>query len=379
MFSRGRRRRDPGNILECRVVEKDGKLVVRLDESESDAPTVAAATPEIRSSLPGPPPATAPTQRLPTLAGGVSASASSTAPARLGANSVVSGLAAGVVGGVTAAAAAQLFRPHGGLKALEPEDFETGLRTALLIAFIGLVLGFALACWEGFTSGSPRKGVIDGVRGGAVGFGAGLMSGAAALGIYGALLTGSVTTPVWVLARGVTWMLFGGLVGLGLGSGRRGRTSGLVGGAFGGLCAGVAFEVLDRVQVFSSDGPLRLIGLVVTGAGIGLGVGVVERIRKEAWLRIIAGPMRGKEVILTKAITVIGSDHRADLVLVKDPEVSGRHLLLTRVGSGDVTARTTDGVSVTINGVGVLERTLRPGDEIALGATRMRFEQRSTP
>lgn len=364
------------------MVGRDRKLVVRLEDVEPRVPPVPARTAEIPGSSAGPSPPN-PTRHLPslpTLAGPEKGDSSSHSPVRLGANAAVSGLGAGVMGGVIAAATAELFRPKGGLRALEPEDFETGVRTALLIAFVGLVLGFALACWEGFTIGSVRKGVVDGIRGAAVGGGAGLISGAAALGIYGALLQGTpvTATPIWVLARGVTWLLFGALVGLGLGSGRRGMTSGLVGGALGGLFAGVSFELLDRAQIFSSDGPLRLIGLVATGAGIGLGVGLVERIRKETWLRVIAGPMRGKEVILTKATTVIGSDHRADLVLVKDPVVSGQHLLLTRDDTGAVTARTADGGSVTVNGVGVVERRLRSGDEIALGATRMCFEQRST-
>lgn len=369
------------------AVGTDRRLVVQLDdvEVEVEVPPVVARADGIPGAASVPPAAALPTRHLPPLptpAGDRKGAPLSHSTARLGANSVVSGLWAGVAGGTVAAATAQLFRPRGGLRALEPEDLETGLRTALLIAFVGLVLGFALACWEGFTSGSLRKGVVDGVRGATVGGAAGLISGAAALVIYGALLqaTSVTATPIWVLARGTTWMLFGALIGLGLGrgSGPKGITSGLLGGAVGGLLAGAAFELLDRAEVFSSDGPLRLIGLVITGAGIGLGVGVVERIRKEAWLRIVAGPMRGKEVILTKATTVIGSDHRSDLVLVKDPEVSRRHLLLTRDGAGAVSVRSVDGGPVLVNGVGAGEQRLRPGDEIALGATRMRFEERSS-
>src|SRR4051794_28316744 len=83
-------------------------------------------------------------------------------------------------------------------------------------------------------------------------------------------------------------------------------------GAIGGAIAGVTFEALREAAWFSTDAPLRAIGLVITGAGVGLGVGVVRRMRREAWLTIVGGPMRGKEIILTKRLTTIGSSHRAD-------------------------------------------------------------------
>lgn len=360
------------------VTQDPKKLVVEFEDLEAAAPTGTPTERRVPNAPRVPDESTTQTRKLPALPP-LPVGQRVTVPsvrARLGANGVIAGLIAGSVGGAVAAGSAQLFRPQGGLSALEPTDFETGIRTALLIGLIGLVLGFGLASWEGFTSRSRRKGVIDGTRGAALGFAAGFVSGAAALGLYSSL-GHDMGTPTRVAARGATWMLFGGLIGLGLGLGRNAAVSGLLGGSLGGACAGTIFELLAVNRVFASDGPLRLIGLVVTGAGIGMGIGLVERIWKDAWLRIIAGPMRGKEVILTKPTTLVGADHRADLVLAKDSAVSRRHLVLTRNDSGLVTARPGEGGTLMINGQSVSARQLRTGDEIAVGTTVLCFEHRA--
>jgi hypothetical protein len=82
--------------------------------------------------------------------------------------------------------------------------------------------------------------------------------------------------------------------------------------------------------------------------------------------------MNGKTFVIDRPRTVIGRSSRCDFV-VDDPNVSRRHAELQR-RDGDwyvVDLDSTNGVAV--NGKPVRTAVLAPGDEIALGTARLRF------
>jgi hypothetical protein len=82
--------------------------------------------------------------------------------------------------------------------------------------------------------------------------------------------------------------------------------------------------------------------------------------------------MNGKTFVIDRPRTVIGRSSRCDFV-VDDPNVSRRHAELQRRG-GDwyvVDLDSTNGV--VVNGKPVRTAVLAPGDEIALGTARLRF------
>jgi hypothetical protein len=82
--------------------------------------------------------------------------------------------------------------------------------------------------------------------------------------------------------------------------------------------------------------------------------------------------MNGKTFVIDRPRTVIGRSSRCDFV-VDDPNVSRRHAELQRRG-GDwyvVDLDSTNGIAV--NGKPVRSAALAPGDEIALGTARLRF------
>jgi pSer/pThr/pTyr-binding forkhead associated (FHA) protein len=82
--------------------------------------------------------------------------------------------------------------------------------------------------------------------------------------------------------------------------------------------------------------------------------------------------MNGKTFVIDRPRTVIGRSSRCDFV-VDDPNVSRRHAELQRRG-GDwyvVDLDSTNGV--VVNGKPVRSAALAPGDEIALGTARLRF------
>ena len=70
----------------------------------------------------------------------------------------------------------------------------------------------------------------------------------------------------------------------------------------------------------------------------------------------------------------IGKNNENDLVIAGDPSVSRLHAVLERIG-GRWTIRDLSSMNGTlVNGVPVKEHVLHDGDELAVGATKMRFE-----
>lgn len=61
-------------------------------------------------------------------------------------------------------------------------------------------------------------------------------------------------------------------------------------------------------------------------------------------------------------------------IMVSDPNVSRRHAEVRRQGNAFVVVDLGSTNGTKVNGVGVKERRLADGDEIAVGATRVRFE-----
>jgi pSer/pThr/pTyr-binding forkhead associated (FHA) protein len=61
---------------------------------------------------------------------------------------------------------------------------------------------------------------------------------------------------------------------------------------------------------------------------VGLFVGIVEQWTKSAWLLMKAGPLAGKQFVLFRNPTVLGSAPKADVYLFKDESIEPRHALI---------------------------------------------------
>ncbi len=353
-------------------------------------PVTAPRIPPTKATAPTPPPgALPPTGALPPLpaqptpmAVGKGAVAAPMSLASLGANSVVSGLVAGLIGGVVGAVVAEVLKNPEKVTATS----EGGLRveTGIWVAIFGAVLGFTLQAWEGVTSSSWEKAGRDGLRGLAIGAVAGFVGGYVAQWLYAemtknAFESGSDPEGALLVARVVGWAIFGAIAGLGMGlpGGQKKAINGLIGGALGGAVGGFLFEQLAKSSTGDSQFTIRVLGLIATGAGIGLGVGIVDRLRRDAWLRFTAGPMSGKEFILFKEITTVGTDYRCDIVLAKDETVLPRHASLSRDPRGTTTVRAETGATVTLNGAPVAQQRLRSGDTLGVGRSALQFQERA--
>ena len=85
------------------------------------------------------------------------------------------------------------------------------------------------------------------------------------------------------------------------------------------------------------------------------------------------GPLAGKQFILFRDTTVLGSSPKADIYLFKDDAIEPRHAtIVNRAGRFEIEdCNTPDGTYV--NGIPVKRTVLNDGDQIVLGKTVLEF------
>ena len=154
---------------------------------------------------------------------------------------------------------------------------------------------------------------------------------------------------------------------------------GFFGGIIGGLLGGLLFDPIDLI-LLGIDKPSahwsRPIGLAVIGASVGAMIGVVELLARDAWLRMVKGPLAGKEFLLFKDVMHLGSSPRSEIYLFNDPLVAAHHATLRAVGDHCEMENHNDEHPVLLNNRPVQRVRLRRGDQIAIGQTVFVFETR---
>jgi hypothetical protein len=188
-----------------------------------------------------------------------------------------------------------------------------------------------------------------------------------------------------VVARGLGWMVFGLAVGAGEGIAARSWLKflyGAVGGSLGGLAGGAAFGLLMEGLAKETAGYTwgQAIGLVLLGGGIGALIAIVEEVFRPAGLRVLRGWHEGREYSLVKAVSVIGRDEGADILLLRDMQVAKRHAVIERQGNKFLFINNTQSPAelTQVNGKSVSQASeLHDGDRIQLGNVVLKFTVRS--
>jgi hypothetical protein len=152
----------------------------------------------------------------------------------------------------------------------------------------------------------------------------------------------------------------------------------VIGGALGGALGGLFFDPIDRFfsNAFSGAGVSRLVGLLAVGLSIGLFVALVERLARDAWLRVRTGPLAGKSFILYKTPTIIGNAPESDVYLYKDAEIDPSHASIHRVGTVYEIEDMATRMGTSVGGNKIRRRRLASGDQIVIGSTILDFEER---
>jgi hypothetical protein len=183
---------------------------------------------------------------------------------------------------------------------------------------------------------------------------------------------------VHMFGRAMAWALVSIPAGIGQGIALRERKivfNGLVGAVLGGMLGGMLFDPISMLPL-SDDGEAaysRGIGFVCIGLLVGLFVGLVEGWTKTAWLIMRKGPLAGKQFILFKDTTTLGSSPKAEIYLFKDEAIEPKHAVIyNRGGRFEIEdKKTPDGTYV--NGIPVQRTMLQHGDQIVMGKTVLEF------
>ena len=268
----------------------------------------------------------------------------------------------------------------------------------LMFPTVAAGVGLLLGAVEGIMSRNALRAFISGLVGLGVGFAGGIVSIFAGGFIF--VIMANVAMQFWknprpdavpegvaflilMMGRAAAWAVAAIPAGIGQGIALREKkvvVNGLLGGVLGGLLGGLLFDPISLVFV----GPdmratvSRAVGFTTIGVLVGLFVGLVEQWTKTAWLIMRAGPLAGKQFIIYRNPTMLGSSPKADIYLFKDAAIEPRHALVHNHG-GRFTIEdcgTPDGTYV--NGIPIRKHLLQPGDQIVLGKTVLEFAVRDS-
>lgn len=287
---------------------------------------------------------------------------------------VLQGAIAGLIGGFLAWAVTEPLFGN--------ENTATSLSTILIEmavfgGLIGGIIGCCLGAADGVVSQVWEKALRAGAIGLGIGAGGGFIGGLFGQLVYGSLLhSGPPTMATVMTARTIGWSIVGVFVGLGQGVGRgsgKRVVNGLIGGLAGGLVAGILFDPIgSAVQTGTLS---RAVGITILGVATGLAVGLVEEMRKEAWLSVVQGPLSGKQFILYEIRTRIGSSPKCEITLIKDPQVMPEHCIIENRG-GSYILFSSQGQTF-VNGQPASQTRLQSGSAITVGSTSLLFEEKA--
>jgi hypothetical protein len=146
---------------------------------------------------------------------------------------------------------------------------------------------------------------------------------------------------------------------------------GIAGGVVGAGLGGFLFDPV--ALALGGAEASRAIGMALFGVATGVCMGLVESALKDRWMYVSAGPLAGKQFILYKPITTIGSDQSCDIYLFKDPAVQPRHAIIELRGPR---AFLRAAGPVTMEGRPVRETLLESGASVRIGRYAFLYRDR---
>lgn len=281
---------------------------------------------------------------------------------------------AGLVGSLAGWGICEPFFVDFGRRQFSWADF---LMLPLIVMFTCLALGVA----ESIVERSVKKALVRGLLGLVLGVVFGFIFDYLANRVYyigGAILYSmgieTAHNPAHWLVRGIAWAVFGVASGIVYGLVDRSGTKtkyGIFGGVIG---AGLGGTVFDPISFLTRTGSLsRAVGFGLLGLATGVAIGIVESALKDRWLYVASGPLAGKQFILYKPLTTIGSSQSCDIYLFKDTSILPQHGAIEMRGAQ--TFIRSDG-PIFVSGSPTRNRALQSGDLIQIGRYAFHFRER---
>jgi hypothetical protein len=259
-------------------------------------------------------------------------------------------------------------------------DAQAFIAKVLAYGLIGMIIALCLAVADPLIDRNPQGVAING----AVGAMLGLIGGVVVSlfvdrlhGWLGGTDSAELATRRQLIANAIKYGVVGLFLtvapGVLMRSGKK-LAVGMVGGVIGGVIGGLLFAPV--AQWTASPVLSRLIATVTIGLVAGLATGLIENAAKTGWLKVIQGFIAGKQFILYRATTYIGSSPDCHVYLFKDPAIGRRHAAVHIVPGGFDLEDLPLGGPTIVNGRRVTRHRLRTGDQIQVGRTAFTFQEK---
>lgn len=262
------------------------------------------------------------------------------------------------------------------------ESIKTFIANVLSFGLCGMLIAMCLSIAEPVVDHNRQGAIINGAAGATLGLLGGVIVSLFVDQLYNALVdtvsqsAGSIYPRI--LARSLTWGILGLFLtiapGLVMRNGKK-LTIGLIGGLLGGLVGGALFDPV--AQATNGNTHLsRLVVLLAIGIIAGAATGLIENAAKSGWLKVTAGLIAGKQFILYRNPTFIGSGPECQIYLFRDNKIGRRHAAVHIVPGGFELENLPLGATTLVNGKSIERVRLRGGDVIQIGATCFSFQEK---
>jgi MFS family permease len=146
---------------------------------------------------------------------------------------------------------------------------------------------------------------------------------------------------------------------------------GLLGGAIGGVIGGTT------LQFFLSSQPgnqyALLAGLCLFGLSLSICYALFEKGFSFGSIKLLNGPLRGKEYLITKSRMTVGKSHSCDIVLDGYREVADSHARITVKKGRIILSPTSKAAAVRVNDERTEESALRREDVFSIGSAKFMY------
>ena len=267
-------------------------------------------------------------------------------------------------------------RRESAIERLHRRDAEQNFLIEMIrYAIFGLLISVCLAAAEPLSQHKTREAIINGTAAAVLGVVGGIAAAIAGERISDGALSATLAQSQWThpaIMFGTLGMFLGIASGLAVRNIKRlwiGLLGGLVGGALGGA-------LIEPVQHYVGTHNAWLVALLAIGGLAAAATGLLEQAAKAGWLKVSTGIIAGKQFILYRNPTYIGSAPDCQIYLFKDPKVGKRHAAIHLTPLGIEIEDLPLGVDTFVNGKAIKRSPLKNGDRIEIGSTQFVFQER---
>jgi len=270
-------------------------------------------------------------------------------------------------------------------------DTQQKLFGFLLLPVVAAMVGLTIGGVEGIICRTYSRaawcasiGLLTGLIGGAVSaIAAGIVFVAlGAIGPSGDPRASGVAFLFLMFRRGLAWTIAGMAMGLGQGfalKSRKLKFNGFIGGMIGGLIGGLLFEPVNLIFL-GPDGisaaNSRAVGLTIVGAAVGLLIGLTDLLTRDAWLKVLSGPLQGKEFSFNQTPIRLGSSPKNEIYLFKDPKIDPIHAEIYKLRDAYEIVDNGSSTGTFVNGRRVARDRLADGARIKVGDSEFSYSSR---